>query len=59
MFGVSDCVNGTNYGVPWMLTQSIKSISKEFLRECRTWVDHLGEKYQSYIILFMTKIRQL
>ncbi len=46
MFGVSDCVNGTNYGVPWMLTSSsIKSISKEFLRECRTWVDHLGEKY--------------
>ena len=46
MFGVSDCQNGTDYGVPWMLTSNlIKNISKKFLRECKTWVDHLGRNY--------------
>ena len=46
MFGVSDCQNGTGYGVPWLLTSaSIKNISREFLRECKTWVNHLGRNY--------------
>ena len=31
MFGVSDCQNGTNYGVPWMLTSaSIRIYQKNF-----------------------------
>lgn len=47
MFGVSSPEEvPTSVGIPWMLgTPGIETISKQFLRESRYWVQYMGQRY--------------
>tara|TARA_R100001082_G_scaffold106410_1_gene79267 strand:- start:7439 stop:7909 length:471 start_codon:yes stop_codon:yes gene_type:complete len=46
MFGVSDCPFVEKYGVAWMLSSdSLNADTRQFLKECRGWVNVLNEQY--------------
>lgn len=46
MFGVSDCPFTKNFGVAWLLASAdLNSDSRQFLKESRSWVNLLNEKY--------------
>ena len=48
MFGVSDCPMQPRQGVVWLLCSDfIKSIPNSFYRECKSWINHLAEDYDS------------
>ncbi len=46
MFGVSDCPFEKRFGVAWMLSSDkLNSDARQFLKESRSWVNVLNEKY--------------
>lgn len=46
MFGVSDCPFTENFGVAWLLSSdNLNSDARQFLKESRSWVNLLNEKY--------------
>jgi hypothetical protein len=47
MFGVSDCPFVKGYGVVWMLSSDdLLADARQFIKECRKWVDKLNDKYE-------------
>jgi hypothetical protein len=47
MFGISDCPFVKDYGVVWLLSSNELNVdTRQFLRECRGWVNVLNEEYK-------------
>ena len=46
MFGISDCPFVKKFGVVWLLSSdNLNADTKQFIRECKSWVALLNEKY--------------